>query len=50
VIPHILGAANVLAAVTPHEIKDAFYEAKDKVTELWQQRGKQNVQLKKQDL
>lgn len=49
-IPHILGAANVLAAATPHEIKDAFYETKDKVTDLWQQRGKQNVQLKKQDL
>jgi membrane protein required for colicin V production len=49
VIPHVLGAANILAAVTPHEIKDAFYEAKDKVTDLWQQR-KQNVQLKKQEL
>jgi membrane protein required for colicin V production len=51
VIPHVLGAANVLAAVTPHEIKDAFYEAKDKVTDLWEQRrSKQNVQLKKQDM
>ena len=51
VIPHVLGAANVLAAVTPHEIKDAFYEAKDKVTDLWEeQRSKRNVQLKKQDM
>lgn len=50
VIPYVLGASNILAAATPHEIKDAFYEAKDKVTELWQLRGKPNGELKRQEL
>jgi len=51
VIPYVLGASNILAALTPHEIKDAFYDAKDKVTDLWQQqRAKPKGELKRQNL
>jgi membrane protein required for colicin V production len=49
ILPYVLGAANVLAAATPHEIKDAFYNAKDKVTALWQERVKPSGELKRQD-
>jgi membrane protein required for colicin V production len=50
IMPYVLGAANILAVATPHEIKDAFYDAKDKVTKLWLERGTPNGGLKRQDL
>lgn len=34
-LPYVLGASNVLAAATPHEVKDAFRQTKDKVKKIW---------------
>ena len=34
-LPYVMDASNVLAAATPHEIKDAFRETKDKVKKIW---------------
>ena len=35
VLPYVVDASNVLAAATPHEIKDAFHETKEKVKKIW---------------
>jgi membrane protein required for colicin V production len=34
-LPYVINVSNVFAALTPHEIKDAFYATKDKVTQEW---------------
>ena len=34
-LPYVIGSSNVLAALTPREIKDSFYATKDKVKEDW---------------
>jgi len=34
-MPYIIDTSNALAAVTPHEIKDAFHETKEKVKKIW---------------
>ncbi len=34
-LPYVMDASSVLAAATPHEIKDAFRETKDKVKKVW---------------
>lgn len=34
-LPYVINVADVLAAVTPHEIKDQFYATKDKVKTDW---------------
>ena len=34
-LPHIIGASGYLADITPHELKDAFNETKDKVKKIW---------------
>lgn len=34
-LPYVVDASNVLAAATPHEIKDAFRETKDQVKKMW---------------
>ena len=34
-LPYVVDASNVLAAATPHEIKDAFRETKEKVRKIW---------------
>jgi membrane protein required for colicin V production len=34
-LPYVINASNVLAALTPHEIKDSFYATKDKVKADW---------------
>ncbi len=36
VLPYIVDASNVLAAATPHEIKDAFHETKEKIKKMWE--------------
>ena len=36
-MPYVLDASNVLAAVTPHEIKEAFRDTKEKVKKLWRE-------------
>jgi membrane protein required for colicin V production len=34
-VPHIMGASSILADITPHELKDAFSETKEKVKKIW---------------
>ncbi len=38
IMPYIVEASNVLVLATPHEIKDAFRETREKVKRIWQQR------------
>jgi len=35
-MPYVLDASNFLALLTPHEMKDAFRETKDKVRKAWE--------------
>ncbi len=37
-LPYIIDTSGVLAAITPHEIKDAFRETKEKVKRMWHDR------------
>jgi membrane protein required for colicin V production len=34
-LPYVINASDVLAALTPREIKDSFYATKDKIKEVW---------------
>jgi membrane protein required for colicin V production len=34
-MPYVIDASNILAALTPREVKDAFQETKDKVKKIW---------------
>jgi hypothetical protein len=34
-MPYTLDASNMLAALTPREVKDAFRDTKDKVKKTW---------------
>jgi uncharacterized membrane protein required for colicin V production len=34
-LPYVINVSDVLAALTPHEIKDQFYATKDKVKAVW---------------
>ena len=34
-MPYVIDASNVLAALTPHEVKEAFQETKEKVKKIW---------------
>lgn len=34
-LPYVLSVSNVLAAMTPREIKESFYATKDKVKAMW---------------
>ena len=34
-MPYVIDASNFLAAVTPHEIKDAFRDTKEQVQKIW---------------
>ncbi|HYL39324.1 MAG TPA: CvpA family protein [Bryobacteraceae bacterium] len=34
-LPYVIDVSDVLAAATPHEIKDAFHDAKEKVQKAW---------------
>lgn len=36
-MPYVIDVAELFAALTPHEIKDAFYATKDKVKTAWTQ-------------
>jgi len=37
-LPYVIDASNILAALTPHEVKDAFRDTKEKVKKLWGER------------
>jgi membrane protein required for colicin V production len=34
-MPYVIDASNILAALTPREVKEAFQETKDKVKKIW---------------
>ena len=34
-LPYVIDTSSVLSAVTPHEVKDAFRETKEKVKKMW---------------
>lgn len=36
-LPYVINVSDVLAALTPREIKDSFYATKDKVKAIWSQ-------------
>ena len=38
-MPYMLDASNVLAALTPREVKDAFWDTKEKVKKAWSDRS-----------
>jgi hypothetical protein len=38
-LPYVTDVAGILAAMTPHQIKDAFYDTKDKVEKAWSERA-----------
>jgi membrane protein required for colicin V production len=38
-MPYMLDTSNVLAALTPREVKDAFWDTKEKVKKAWSERG-----------
>jgi len=35
ILPYVINVSDVLAALTPREIKDSFYSTKDKVKAVW---------------
>jgi len=39
-LPYVIDASNILASVTPHEIKEAYHDAKDNVKKYWSEHGK----------
>jgi membrane protein required for colicin V production len=41
-LPYIVEVSGVLATVTPHELKDGFRDAKEKVQKTWSQRPNQS--------
>ena len=36
-LPYVVDASNVLSMATPHEIKDAFRETREKVKRIWEE-------------
>lgn len=48
-LPYVVGASSVLAWVTPHEVKDAFQETKQKVQKIWQDHTQQRSDFKRRD-
>ena len=34
-MPYVIDASNILAVLTPHEVKEAFQETKEKVKKIW---------------
>ena len=49
-IPYVIDASNILAAATPHEIKDAFRDTKEKVKKIWSDHLKPKPELKREDV
>lgn len=37
-LPYVIDTSSVLSSVTPHEVKDAFRETKEKVKKMWSDR------------
>ena len=49
-MPYVIDASNILAAATPHEIKDAFRDTRDKVKRIWFEHVKPKPQLRREDV
>jgi membrane protein required for colicin V production len=49
-MPYVIEASNILAAATPHEIKDAFRETKDKVKQIWSDHLKPKKELHRENV
>jgi len=41
-MPYVINVSGVFAALTPHEIKDAFYATRDKVKTVWSEHTARN--------
>jgi len=37
-LPYVIDTSSVLSSITPHEVKDAFRETKEKVKKMWSDR------------
>ena len=37
-LPYVIGTSSVLTAITPHEVKDAFQQTKEKLKKIWSDR------------
>jgi len=49
-VPYVIEASNILAAATPHEIKDAFHETKDRVKRIWSEQVKPKKELHRENV
>jgi membrane protein required for colicin V production len=38
-MPYVIDASNIMAALTPREVKEAFQETKDKVKKIWSEQN-----------
>ena len=45
-LPYVINVSDVLAALTPREIKDSFYATKDKVKEIWSAHSKPKPEIR----
>ena len=45
-MPYVIDASNVLAAITPHEVKEAFRETKEKVKDAWSEHAAENPKVR----
>jgi len=49
-MPYVLEASDILAAATPHEIKDAFRDTKDRVKKIWSDHLKPKKELHRENV
>jgi hypothetical protein len=45
-MPYMLDASNILAALTPREVKDAFRDTKEKVKKVWSEHTAENPKVR----
>jgi len=45
-MPYVIDVSNILAALTPREIKDSFQDTKDKVKKVWAEHSTQNPEVR----
>ena len=43
-LPYLVGASDFFAAMTPHEIKDAFRDAREKAEKTWREHSRKEVE------
>jgi membrane protein required for colicin V production len=43
-LPYVINVSDVLAALTPREIKDSFYAAKDKIKQVWSEHSSHKLE------